>query len=125
MGQDRPTRDGAGVEPVAQRAYRAGERVRAERQADLAALTFLVGLGAPQLDDQALRRLSTLWRTRFREKTASMCVLSSDHHKCLLTGLSPHLCEKGGEHHVKIAIRKLEKIETTSLSRGCCGCTDC
>jgi len=26
---------------------------------------------------------------------------------------------------MKIAIRKLERIETTLIKDGCCGCTDC
>jgi hypothetical protein len=26
---------------------------------------------------------------------------------------------------MKIEVRKLERIETTALANGCCGCTDC
>ena len=52
--EDWPTLDAALRKPVAQRAHRAGQRVRAERQANLAALGFLVGLRAAQLDDQAV-----------------------------------------------------------------------
>ena len=52
--KDRAAGDGRDVEPGAKRAHRAGERVRAERQADFSALALLVRLRAPQLHDQAV-----------------------------------------------------------------------
>jgi hypothetical protein len=52
--KDRPAPNAGALEPAAERVHRAGERVRAERQTDLAALGFLVGLRAAQLDDEAV-----------------------------------------------------------------------
>ena len=58
--EDRPVLDGGPLEPLAHGAHRAGQWIRAERDAYLGAEAFLVGLGAAQLDHQSVEGM-TKW----------------------------------------------------------------